>query len=53
MLDKFINFLLGTAEQLKRLDTKTQEELTKYNNKQIKRTAVICFVIGLGTGLVL
>ena len=47
MFDKTINFLLGTAEKVKELDTKTQEEIVKYNNQQIKKTAVTCFVAGI------
>lgn len=47
MFDKLINFLLGSAQKLKELDTKTQEEIVKYNNQQIKKTAVTCFVAGV------
>lgn len=47
MFDKTINFLLGTAEKVKELDAKTQQEITKYNNQQIKKTAVVCFVAGV------
>ncbi|WP_177505056.1 hypothetical protein [Anaerosinus sp.] len=46
MFDKLINLLLGTAEKVKELDVKTQQEITKYNNRQIKKTAVVCFVAG-------
>lgn len=46
MFDKLINLLLGTAEKVKELDVKTQHEITKYNNRQIKKTAVVCFVAG-------
>ena len=53
MFDKMINFLLGSAEKVKELDEKTQVEITKYNNKQIKKTAIVCFVLGLVIGLVL
>lgn len=47
MFDKLINFLLGSAEKVKELDAKTQQEITKYNNTQIKKTAVVCFVAGV------
>lgn len=47
MFDKTINFLLGTAEKVKALDAKTQQEITKYNNQQIKKTAVVCFAAGV------
>ena len=46
MFDKLINLLLGTAEKVKELDAKTQQEITKYNNQQIKKTAVVCFAAG-------
>ena len=39
MFDKLINLLLGSAEKLQRLDVKSQDEITKYNNQQIKKTA--------------
>lgn len=51
MFDKLISFLLGTAEKVKELDVKTQQEITKYNNRQIKKTAVVCFTAGLIIGL--
>ena len=47
MFDKLINLLLGSAEKLQKLDAKTQEEIVKYNNQQIKKTAVVCFVAGV------
>lgn len=47
MFDKLINLLLGTAEKVKELDVKTQQEITKYNNRQIKKTAIVCFVTGV------
>ncbi len=47
MFDKLINLLLGSAQKLKALDAKTQQEITKYNNQQIKKTAVVCFVAGV------
>lgn len=53
MFDKLINLLLGTAEKVKELDTKTQAEITKYNNRQIKKTAVVCFVTGVLVAVVI
>lgn len=47
MFDKLINLLLGSAQKVKELDVKTQQEITKYNNQQIKKTAVVCFVAGV------
>lgn len=47
MFDKLISFLLGSAQKVKELDVKTQQEITKYNNQQIKKTAVVCFVAGI------
>ena len=47
MFDKLINLLLGSAEKLQKLDGKTQQEITKYNNQQIKKTAVVCFAAGI------
>ena len=47
MFDKLINLLLGSAQKVKELDAKTQQEITKYNNQQIKKTAVVCFVAGV------
>lgn len=47
MFDKLINLLLGSAQKVKELDAKTQQEITKYNNQQIKKTAVTCFVAGI------
>lgn len=47
MFDKLINFLLGSAQKVKELDAKTQAEIFKYNNQQIKKTAVTCFVAGV------
>lgn len=53
MFDKLISFLLGTAEKMKELDAKTQQEITKYNNRQIKKTAVVCFVAGVLVAVVI
>ena len=53
MFDKLINLLLGTAEKVKELDAKTQQEITKYNNQQIKKTAVTCFVAGVLVAVVI
>ncbi len=53
MFDKMINLLLGTAEKVKELDAKTQQEITKYNNQQIKKTAVTCFVAGVLVAVVI
>ena len=53
MFDKMINFLLGSAEKVKELDTKTQAEITKYNNRQIKKTAVVCFTAGVLVAVVI
>ena len=47
MFDKLINLLLGSAQKVKKMDVKTQQEITKYNNTQIKKTAVVCFVAGV------
>lgn len=51
MFDTLINFLLGSAEKLKTLDQKTQQEITKYNNKQLKKIAIISFILGVVSGL--
>lgn len=53
MFDKLINLLLGTAEKVKELDVKTQQEITKYNNRQIKKTAVVCFAAGVLVAVVI
>lgn len=51
MFDTLINFLLGSAEKLKNLDQKTQQEITKYNNKQLKKIAIISFILGVISGI--
>ncbi len=53
MFDKLISFLLGTAEKVKEMDVKTQAEITKYNNRQIKKTAVVCFTAGVLVAVVI
>ncbi len=53
MFDKLINLLLGSAEKLQKLDVKTQQEITKYNNQQIKKTAVVCFAAGVLVAVVI
>ena len=51
MIDKIINFLLGVSESLEKLDEKRKEEIIKYNNKQIKKAAIVCYILGILTVL--
>lgn len=51
MVDKLIRLLTGASETLGTLDEKMKIEIERYNNKQIKKTAVLCYSLGIGTVL--
>ena len=53
MVDKLIELFWGAAKELEKLDEKMQQEIIKYNNRQIKKTAAICYVLGIITVLIL
>ena len=53
MIDKLINFLVGAKSDLKEFDEHVQNEITKYSNKQIKKTAIVCGTLGLLLGLLI
>lgn len=51
MLDKLINWWLDTGEELTAFNTKTQEKIKEYSNKQVRKTAIVCGTVGLVAGL--
>ena len=51
MIDKLIRLLTGASETIETLDEKMKTEIVKYNNKQIKKTAIACYALGIGTVL--
>ena len=53
MIDKMITKLLCAKESLEKFDQKARVEVEKYNCRQIKKTAVIFFVLGILIGKVM
>lgn len=51
MLDKLINWWIDTGEELAAFNTKTQEKIKAYSNKQVRKTAIVCGIAGLIVGL--
>lgn len=50
MIDKLINWLIGAKADLNEFDEHVQNEIVKYSNKQVKKTAVVCGALGLIIG---
>ena len=47
MIDKLINWLTDAKTDLQEFDEHIQNEITKYSNRQVKKAAVVCGMIGL------
>lgn len=50
MINKAITFLLRTQESLNKFGTKSRAEVEKYANRQVKKTAIVCFAVGIIAG---
>lgn len=51
MLNKLLNWWIDTGEELTAFNTKTQEKIKEYSNRQVRKTAVVCGAVGLVVGL--
>ena len=50
MFNKAITFLLSAEKSLNQFNQKTRNEVEKYANRQVKKTAIVCFTVGALVG---
>lgn len=53
MFDKILEWWTNAGTELAEFNDKAKEEVVKYSNKQVKKTAAVCSGIGLILGLAL